>query len=41
MHITRKRPDTRQGPAENFTGPVWLDEIAAPTAPSRLRCCVP
>ncbi|MFG2352504.1 cupin domain-containing protein [Streptomyces sp. NPDC048521] len=37
MHITRRRPDTRQGPAENFTGTVRLDEIAAPTAPSRLR----
>lgn len=37
MHITRRRPDTRQGPAENFTGAVWLDGIAAPAAPSRLR----
>lgn len=37
MHITRKRPDTVQGSAENFTGSVWLDEIAAPSAPSRLR----
>ncbi|MEU1342508.1 cupin domain-containing protein [Streptomyces sp. NPDC005827] len=37
MHITRNRPDTRQGPAENFTGTVWLDEVAAPAAPSRLR----
>ena len=37
MHITRKRPDTWQGPAENFTGTVWLDEIAAPEPPSRLR----
>lgn len=37
MHITRERPDTRRGPAENFTGTVCLDEIAAPAAPSRLR----
>lgn len=37
MHITRKRPDTWQGPAENFTGTVWLDGIAAPEPPSRLR----
>ncbi|MBW5422825.1 cupin domain-containing protein [Streptomyces sp. BG9H] len=37
MHITRSRPDTRPGPAEHFTGTVWLDEIAAPEAPSRLR----
>lgn len=37
MHVTRKRPDTRQGPAENFTGTVWLDEVAVPPAPSRLR----
>ncbi|AZM51841.1 cupin domain-containing protein [Streptomyces sp. WAC 01529] len=37
MHITRSRPDTRRGPAEHFTGTVWLDEIAAPEPPSRLR----
>ncbi|PTM93001.1 (R)-mandelonitrile lyase [Streptomyces sp. VMFN-G11Ma] len=37
MHITRNHPGTQQGPAENFTGSVWLDEIAAPPAPSRLR----
>ncbi len=37
MRITRTRPDTRQGPAENFTGTVWIDEIAAPAGPSRLR----
>ncbi|KPH97875.1 Cupin 2 conserved barrel domain protein [Actinobacteria bacterium OV450] len=37
MHITTKRPDTLQGPAEHFTGTVWLDEIAAPESPSRLR----
>ena len=37
MHITRNRPDSSQGPAENFTGTVWFDEIAAPGRPSRLR----
>jgi quercetin dioxygenase-like cupin family protein len=37
LHVTRNRPDTQQGPAENFTGSVWLDVIAAPAAPSRLR----
>ncbi|MEU0052771.1 cupin domain-containing protein [Streptomyces sp. NPDC006309] len=37
MHITRRRPDTWRGPEEHFTGTVWLDEIAAPAAPSRLR----
>ncbi|MQY37387.1 hypothetical protein SRB17_53910 [Streptomyces sp. RB17] len=34
MHITRRRPGTLQGPAENFTGTVRLDETAAP---ARLR----
>ncbi|MFF0587400.1 cupin domain-containing protein [Streptomyces sp. NPDC003781] len=37
MYITRQRPGTERGAAENFTGTVWLDEIAAPPAPSRLR----
>ncbi|MFI1368091.1 (R)-mandelonitrile lyase [Streptomyces griseochromogenes] len=37
MHITRRRPESLRGPAEQFTGSVWLDEIAVPTAPSRLR----
>ncbi|MFH8594987.1 (R)-mandelonitrile lyase [Streptomyces rimosus] len=37
MEITRSRPDSRPGPAEHFTGTVWLDELAAPPAPSRLR----
>ncbi|MFG2136510.1 cupin domain-containing protein [Streptomyces sp. NPDC048650] len=36
MEITRRRI-SRQGAAEHFTGSVWLDEIAAPPAPSRLR----
>ncbi|MFE6844469.1 cupin domain-containing protein [Streptomyces sp. NPDC057686] len=37
MRITPRRADTLQGPAEHFTGTVWLDEIAAPESPSRLR----
>jgi quercetin dioxygenase-like cupin family protein len=37
VHITRQRPGTERGAAENFSGAVWLDEIAAPPAPSRLR----
>lgn len=37
MQITRTRPDTKRGVAEWFTGSVWLDEIAMPGAPSRLR----
>ncbi|MFD9792859.1 cupin domain-containing protein [Streptomyces sp. NPDC059070] len=37
MHLTRQRPETVRGPAEHFTGTVWLDEIATPPAPSRLR----
>jgi len=30
MEIRRKRADTRPGPREWFTGPVWMDEIAMP-----------
>jgi hypothetical protein len=30
-------PPTAQGPAENFTGDVWFDVIAAGVRPSRLR----
>ncbi|MET9293443.1 cupin domain-containing protein [Streptomyces sp. NPDC003077] len=37
MEITRSRPATQAGSAQHFTGSVWLDEIAAPPAPSRLR----
>jgi quercetin dioxygenase-like cupin family protein len=37
MQIVTSRPDTVQGPAEWFTGIVWIDEIAAPPAPCRLR----
>lgn len=37
MQITRAGPDSQRGPAEWFTGEVWLDPIAAPPLPSRLR----
>jgi quercetin dioxygenase-like cupin family protein len=37
MEITRTSPDTQTGPAEWFTGEVWLDRIATAPAPSRLR----
>jgi quercetin dioxygenase-like cupin family protein len=36
MEITRTRAESRRGPAEWFTGEVWLDEIAAPSPPSRM-----
>ena len=37
MEITRTHPETRPGPAEWFTGQVWIDDIAAPPPPSRLH----
>jgi quercetin dioxygenase-like cupin family protein len=37
MRITRNRPGTQPGPAEHFNGTVWIDEVAAPGSPSRLR----
>jgi quercetin dioxygenase-like cupin family protein len=36
MEIRRTGAESRHGPAEWFTGEVWLDEIAATTPPSRL-----
>jgi hypothetical protein len=30
-----QRPDTVKNPPEWFTGDVWLDPIAAPTAPGQ------
>ena len=30
-----QRPDTVRNPPEWFTGDVWLDPIAAPTAPGQ------
>jgi quercetin dioxygenase-like cupin family protein len=37
MEITRARPATTPGPGDWFTGAVWIDEIASPPEPSRLR----
>ena len=37
MDVIRTRPETRQAPAELFTGTVWIDQIAVGAAPSRLR----
>jgi quercetin dioxygenase-like cupin family protein len=36
MQITRNSLDTNPGPSDWFTGSVFIDPIAAPTAPSRL-----
>jgi quercetin dioxygenase-like cupin family protein len=36
MEITRNSLDTGAGPAEWFTGSVFLDPIAAPSPPSRV-----
>ncbi len=36
MDITSAQVDSRRGPAEWFTGEVWLDEIAAAKPPSRV-----
>ena len=35
MQITRNSLDTDPGPAERFTGAVYVDPIAAPSPPSR------
>jgi quercetin dioxygenase-like cupin family protein len=37
MQITRSSTDTVPGPAEWFTGAVYLDPVASPTEPSRLQ----
>jgi quercetin dioxygenase-like cupin family protein len=37
MRITRTRPDTKTPSADWFTGPVWVDDVATPPAPSRVR----
>lgn len=36
MQITRSAPDTSPGPAEWFTGAVYIDPLAAAAPPSRL-----
>ena len=38
MHITRVKTNaTKRGPADYFTGAVWLDEITSPPAASDVR----
>jgi quercetin dioxygenase-like cupin family protein len=36
MQVTRNSLDTNPGPADWFTGSVFMDTIATPTAPSRV-----
>lgn len=40
METTRTRKATRRGPAESFTGTVWVDDIAANPPPSRVSAGV-
>jgi quercetin dioxygenase-like cupin family protein len=37
MQITRNSPDTVTGPTDWFTGTVYIDAVATPSAPSRLQ----
>ena len=37
MEITRIPLATRPGPADWFTGQVWMDELASPPPPSRMQ----
>jgi quercetin dioxygenase-like cupin family protein len=37
MQITRSSLETANGPADWFTGDVYLDTVTSPTAPSRLQ----
>ncbi|HEX3606607.1 MAG TPA: cupin domain-containing protein [Candidatus Dormibacteraeota bacterium] len=37
MDVIRHRPESRPGPAENFTGTVWIDTIVVTSPGSRLR----
>ncbi len=37
MEITRDRPPSTPGPADWFTGEVWVDAIATSPPPSRVR----
>lgn len=37
MQITRSSVPTQRGPAEWFTGDVYIDAVAAPAGPSRLN----
>ena len=40
MKITRGERDTARGPADWFTGDVFLDPIAAPEAPARAAAAI-
>jgi quercetin dioxygenase-like cupin family protein len=40
MQITRLGQKTSRGPSDWFTGDVWLDEIAAPQASSRIAAVI-
>ncbi len=37
VNVTRTHSDTRPGPDHWFTGQVWMEELAAPPAPSRVH----
>jgi quercetin dioxygenase-like cupin family protein len=37
MRLIRTRPESTAGPADWFTGTVWMDQIAAAAAPSTLH----
>jgi quercetin dioxygenase-like cupin family protein len=37
MEVIRNRPESQRGPAEWFTGEVWLDTIGEGPEPSRVR----
>lgn len=37
MQITRNELETNRGPAEWFTGEVWIDTVAAPPPPARVQ----
>jgi quercetin dioxygenase-like cupin family protein len=40
MEITRSSLDTQHGPADWFTGEVWIDAVAAPTEESRFAAAL-
>ena len=40
MQITRSSLATARGPAEWFTGDVYIDTVAAPTGPSRMAAAM-
>jgi quercetin dioxygenase-like cupin family protein len=40
VQITRSNIDTNRGPADWFTGAVYIDPIAAPTEPARVAAAI-